>query len=139
MANVNRSRNVVEKVVSHTHRIEDQERSIRSPARTTAEEVATFSVVGDMEVTTSGIWKIETGGQIIDVSFEATDVGTGTTTFDILLDGVALGSGVSVAAGTTSQSDYIGNYRAAPGSRLQWDITAAGMHEKAVVKVRMKG
>lgn len=129
-----------QETINHNHR--DRLRNLERPTdqgRPTTEEVATFSVVGDMQVTTSGLWRVTTGGQIVAVIFEATAVGAGTTSFDILLNGTALGAGVSVAAGTTEQSDYLGNYRAARGDKLQCDITAAGMHEKVVVKVRMKG
>lgn len=98
-------------------------------------ETIEFSVVGDMEVRTSGKYTVLLGGHISTI-FESNDVGTGDTEFDILLNGSPIGSGVVIDDAVTSQSDDFDEV-AAPGDKLQLDITAAGMHPEAVVQVVM--
>lgn len=100
-------------------------------------EIATFAVIGDMVVQTSGKHTVQSGGHLTVVS-EATGVGTGTTDFDILLNGTPAGAGVSLASSTTSQTDELSEL-AVPGDKLQLDITAPGMHPDLVVQVVMDG
>lgn len=125
---------------SLVRRLEKLERKTKTPERSKHEEIAYFSVVGDMEVRTSGKYPVRVGGQIVAVETTVTGAGTSDTEFDILLNGSALGSGVVIDdAETTGQSDYLGDYRAPAGSTLQLDITQAGMHPDMVVQVTMKG
>lgn len=121
-------------------RVKRLERAANESTRPQTIEIATFSVVGDMEVRTSGKYMVVIGGQVVQVKTSVTGAGTANTEFDILLNGTALGSGVVVDdAEADGQSDYLGDYRAPAGSTLQLDITAAGMHEGMVVQVVMKG
>ena len=121
-------------------RLERLERKTKTPERSKNEETVTFSVVGDMEVRTSGAKKLRYGGQLVAVVTTVEGTGTSDTEFDILLDGNALGSGVVLPdTEGVEQEDYLGDYRAPAGSRVQLDITQAGMHPEMVVDVIFKG
>lgn len=121
-------------------RLEKLERKTKTPERSKHEEVITFSVIGDMAVQTSGSKKLRYGGQLVAVITTVEGAGTGDTEFDILLNGSALGSGVTIdAAVTDEQEDYLGDYRGPAGARVQLDITQAGMHPEMVVDTVWKG
>lgn len=127
-------------LVDHRDRLRQQERKAGKDARLTTEEVVTFSVVGDMEVRTSGKKRLRHGGQLVAVITTVTGAGTSDTIFDILLDGAALGSGVTYDdANTADQIDYLGDFRGPAGASVQIDFTQAGMHEGMVVDVIFKG
>lgn len=139
MPKVNRSRDITAAVRQHTHRIEDRERAIRDPKRTSQEEIIDFCVVGDMEVATSSPCRVRTGGQVVAVNFDADAAGTGSTVFRVLVAGSVVGSSMTATSGTTQAGYYIGNVRVPAGSQLQAEITTAGMHVGAVIQVVLKG
>lgn len=138
MPNVNLPPEVAQVFRRLVHRIEDLERKTNRPGRSKDEEVAVFSVVGDMTVSASGPYRARVGGQVVAVNFAAAAVGSGDTEFDVLVDGGSVGS-VTVPDGSTIQSDHLGNVRVSAGSTVQVEVTAAGMHEGAVIQVVMKG
>lgn len=120
-------------------RLRDIERAAGKNQRPITEEVVDFCVVGDMAVSTSSPTRVRTGGQIVAVNFDSDAAGTGSTEFDVFVDGSAVGSSVTVTSSTTKDTYYIGDVRVPKGSQLQVDITAAGMHVGAVIQVVMKG
>lgn len=119
--------------------VKQLQREVHREDRPLVEERSKFSVMGDMEVRTSGKDPVRTGGQLVSVITTVTGAGTGDTEFDILLDGASVGSVTVPAAEASGQSDYLGNIRVPAGSSLQLDITQAGMHPDMVVTVVMKG
>lgn len=106
--------------------------------RQVTNEKAVFSVIGDMEVRTSGIYEVEVGG-LLEVKTKVTGTGTSDTEFDILLNGSPAGAGVVLPDTEGSGQVDILAARAVPGDELQLDITQAGMHPDMVVQVTMKG
>lgn len=102
-------------------------------------EVAVFSVVGDMAVSTSGKYRVIKGGLIDVVNFDSNGGATSDTEFDVWLNGSPIGSTIVIDQADDDDTIPVGSARAEPGDTLQIDLTAAGMHEQAVIEVVLKG
>lgn len=133
-----RPRGPEQAVTRHSHRLEDIERRSRPDGRPTDLELVTFSIIDPMEVVRSGVHRSYRGGQVVVVWWDADDVGTGTTTIDLILGGVVIDT-LNISAATTEDEFYIGDVRVPPSGRCQIEITAAGMHTGGVVRWILKG
>lgn len=120
-------------------RLEDLERRKDTPGRARSVEVLRFSQSGIAALAESGEDVAELGGQVASVTLTALAAGAGTTTVQIYVNGVAVGSTVSLAAADTLKRAYIGNIRvAAHSDKVRAKITAAGGHDSVTVLVRLR-
>lgn len=123
--------------VNHRDRLRNLERSRPQDRPGTGEEVI-FSKEGAITARTTGIKRLRFGGQVTEVWFESTDVGTGSSVFRLIYDGGVIGSSVTVTAAETEKTAYIGEYRLAAKHGLQIEVTTAGGHPDPVIGVVMK-
>ena len=111
-------------------------RSSVTPVRSQT-EIATFTVFGDMTVSLSPKYRVIRGGKLVLVTFEATAAGTGSTVYRVVVDGVVVTSSFTATSSTLSQENTPTGGTVSSSSKMQIEITSAGMHAEAVFQVQM--
>lgn len=116
----------VKAVASMHTRLRDMERATSPATRPVEEERAVFSYPDALVVGISPKYPVRRGGQLVQVSVDLVTAGSTSTTLKVYRNGAQIGSTITVLAGVTELSPYLGELRIAANDRLQTEVVTAG-------------